>query len=559
MADVTYDYDLVGNLTHLNLPNGVTSTYAYDQRNQLTSLVSVRGGQSLAQFGYAYTPVGRRSVVTETGATTSFGYDKVGRLVSETRTGVTPFTRSYTYDASGNRIGSVSNGLPTTYTYDVNDRLLTAGVLSFAYDPKGNVISRTSAGALTTYGWTPDNRLSNVTTSLGSVGFEYDADGTRVAKTSGSATTRYLVDGLNPSRLRQVLEERNAAGDLLSRNSYGMGLVSSNRNGAAVFPQSDGQSSVRFLSNTAGQVTDSYVHDAFGNLVADAGSTPNDYLYNGQQADPETGLYYLRERYYDPTVGRFLGLDPVAGDPRAPLSLHRYAYAGNDPANFADPNGDFFTLLGVSMAGLESTAARAFEVSARAYQVCRISAFKKVASLALSVRSMVNASDGLTRYAGLFGSAINLGNLGGVNPELSGALSLRLFQYENPLAVFGGAGPDGEIEKVEITAKIPNLTDMDLEIKAKAFGRAATPFVLQFGWRPELYFRGFQGGVEVEREICPITVCGVTMAKVLATFGASFSLAPGTISGSYEIGLKVDAPFLPEIGFTVVKLPEDIK
>ena len=555
-GDVTYDYDLAGNLTHLNLPNGVTSTYAYDQRNQLTSLVSVRGGQSLAQFGYAYTPVGRRSVVTETGATTSFGYDKVGRLVSETRTGVTPFSRSYTYDASGNRIGSVSNGLPTTYTYDVNDRLLTAGVLSFAYDPKGNVISRTSAGALTTYGWTPDNRLASVTTSLGSIGFEYDADGTRVAKTSGSATTRYLVDALNPSRLRQVLEERNAAGDLLSRNSYGMGLVSTNRNGAAVYPQSDGQSSVRFLTNAAGQVTDSYVYDAFGNLVADAGSTPNDYLYNGQQADSETGLYYLRERYYDPTVGRFLGLDPVAGDPRAPLSLHRYTYAGNDPANFADPNGDFFSIIGVSLAGLESSAGRAFEYGAKGVQLCRVKAFESVAWLALSVRSFVSASEGLTGAAGLFGSAISIGRSpeGGISP--SGAVSFKLFQYEHPLSVAGGAGPDGHLEKVQVIGKFPNLSELDIEIKGKLFGKPEGSAVAKFGW-PQLSFAGFEGSLEMEHEVCPISVCGLTVAKVMATLGSSIDF--GAISGKVELGIKLDVPFLPEFGFKVVTLPDDLK
>ena len=87
----------------------------------------VRSGTTLASFGYSYTPAGRRSTVVETGATTSFVYDQIGRLVQEARVGTSPYARTYAYDSAGNRTQTVAQGVTSTYTYDSNDRLLTAG------------------------------------------------------------------------------------------------------------------------------------------------------------------------------------------------------------------------------------------------------------------------------------------------------------------------------------------------------------------------------------------------------------------------------------------------
>jgi RHS repeat-associated protein len=53
------------------------------------------------------------------------------------------------------------------------------------------------------------------------------------------------------------------------------------------------------------------------------------------------GLYYLRARYYDRALGRFLSRDPSLGDEREPLSLQRYQYASNNPTNRVDPTGRF--------------------------------------------------------------------------------------------------------------------------------------------------------------------------------------------------------------------------
>ena len=81
-------------------------------------------------------------------------------------------------------------------------------------------------------------------------------------------------------------------------------------------------------------MTDTYEYDAFGNSVNKTGATPNNYLYRGEQYDPDLGLYYLRARYYNPATGRFLSVDPLADE-----GQRRYEYAAADPVDGIDPNG----------------------------------------------------------------------------------------------------------------------------------------------------------------------------------------------------------------------------
>lgn len=77
----------------------------------------------------------------------------------------------------------------------------------------------------------------------------------------------------------------------------------------------DGSGNVRQLTNSAGAVTDSYEYDAFGNLLNSTGTTPNVYMYRGEQFDSDLGLYYLRARYYNPITGRFMSRDPADPQP----------------------------------------------------------------------------------------------------------------------------------------------------------------------------------------------------------------------------------------------------
>jgi RHS repeat-associated protein len=86
--------------------------------------------------------------------------------------------------------------------------------------------------------------------------------------------------------------------------------------------------------------TDTYDYDAFGNLIHSTGTTYNNYLFTGEQFDPDLGLYYNRARYLSVPTGRFWCMDSEEGRDVVPASLHKYLYASADPVDRIDPSGD---------------------------------------------------------------------------------------------------------------------------------------------------------------------------------------------------------------------------
>lgn len=112
----------------------------------------------------------------------------------------------------------------------------------------------------------------------------------------------------------------------------------------------------------ASRATVTYDYDAFGNLIHQTGSTPNNYLFASEQFDPNLGLYYNRARYLNASTGRFWSMDPVDGGWGIPASLHRYLYVQDEPVGLSDPSGE--TPLTDFIAKLK---ARGVEISARAY------------------------------------------------------------------------------------------------------------------------------------------------------------------------------------------------
>jgi RHS repeat-associated protein len=249
---------------------------------------------------------------------------------------------SHTFDPVGNRTSATStfSSLSPGYgSYNADDQLS-----SETYDANGNT---THAANGNTYTYDSENHMTSMTGNGKVITMTYDAFGNRVAKTVNGVTTQYLVeDDVNPTGLPQVLEEvQNGAA--VRTYTYGLQRISQSLSpivtGSNAWTTSfygyDGGGSVRQLTNSAGVVTDEYLYDAFGNSFTKTGTTPNNYLYRGEQYDSDLGLYYLRARYYNPATGRFLSRDPNEGQRRNPMSLHKYLYANGDPINRLDPFG----------------------------------------------------------------------------------------------------------------------------------------------------------------------------------------------------------------------------
>ena len=343
----TYNYDAVGNLAGYSYPNGVSTSYTYDPLNRLTNMQSNCGtgpgcgvpGTPVASYAYILGLAGNRlSVVELSGRSVTYRYDDLYRLTSENVSG-DPGGRngvvSYTFDSVGNRTqrGSTLPAVVATglLNYDANDRTSTD-----PYDANGNLLQ--SGAGTNVYDF--ENRL----VQAGGVKLVYDGDGNRVKETIAGTTTSYLVADQNLTGYAQVMDELQS-GAVSRTYSYGLSLISERQTLAGASSTSfygfDGHGSVRYLTGSAGAVTDTYDYDAFGNLISSTGATPNNYLFAGEQFDSALGIYYNRARYYDQRQGRFWTMDTYQEDPQSPGSLHRFLYVRGNPLNMIDPSGNF--------------------------------------------------------------------------------------------------------------------------------------------------------------------------------------------------------------------------
>ena len=212
----------------------------------------------------------------------------------------------------------------------------------YTYDYNGNTLTKVVGSNTTSYAWDYENRMTSVTLpgSGGTVTFKYDPFGRRIYKSSSSATSVFAYDGDN------MVEETNSSGTAVARYADGLNIdepLAMLRGGATSFYHADGLGSVTSLSNTSGSIAQTYTFDSFGNQTASTGSLTNPFRYTARESDTETGLYYYRARYYDPSTGRFLSEDAEAFGG----SIDFYAYVQNNPLNFSDPFGLYRTKSGV--------------------------------------------------------------------------------------------------------------------------------------------------------------------------------------------------------------------
>lgn len=357
-----YDYDILNNVVGVafgkqrihyeykgeareivrHLPNGVTTTYRFSPLGELFGIRHQGANRAeIQKFRYEYYPDGRlkRAEESSPGGTIfkDFEYDLLGRLKKfKSSAGE---SETYDYDAMGNRIALVDARGRTAYEYDEFGRLAAQGPIRIAYDLVGNVVSRIDGTDSTTYTFDLTNRLTEVRKGDKVVSFAYDGEGNRIRK-AGGAVTSYLYERLGG--LPQVLAEFDAGGKLKSRHVLTPARIAQTDSaGRAIYLLEDHLGSTRSVVDEAGRVIARYDYSPFGVPRLVEGTPQTNYLFAGEQWDEETGLIYLRARYYDPSTGRFFSPDPMPGTLLDPQSFNQYVYAGNDPVNRVDPRGLF--------------------------------------------------------------------------------------------------------------------------------------------------------------------------------------------------------------------------
>lgn len=353
----SYTYDAANNLVGTAYPNQAALAFAYDAANRLTEVRNIlRRGKDkdrddddkdlspIERFTYVLDSVGNRLQVTDgAGKITRYGYDPLHQLTSvktiEDDRDNEDEAVHFAYDAVGNRLSLSGPEGSIHYTYDAADRLLAADTATFTYDANGNQasVTKTATGQPILYRYDAANRLISATGGAINSAFSYDGDGNRVSQTVGNGTYNYLNDVA--TALPVVLQESGPDGNI--SYAYGLGLISETSSAFDFFYHYDGLGSVVALTNPAGKLKAKYVYDAWGETLHSIPKigTRNKFQFTGEALDPGTGLNYLRARYYDASIGRFITEDSLSRISAVPIGHNRYAYALNNPATFIDPSG----------------------------------------------------------------------------------------------------------------------------------------------------------------------------------------------------------------------------
>lgn len=378
----SYTYDANGNLTNKLLSTGVNTNYTYNKAGLMTYMESKKGNNVYTYSKCKYLLNGLVNRVDmqydnnpAEGKIKYYNYDDAGRLIADNITNAAgfPVANSYEYDLYGNRVKMVSSPgdeeetETINYEYDLNNRLLNENSYvynsyrntdsysstHYYYDYNGNMTAkqktyfggsnnnnavlsgRSTDTGLSVYRYDAFNRLANYNSGSNEASYTYNANNLRTSKTVNREKTNFVWNGQN-------LAAENKT-DITNTYTYDMtGVHIANQNGTVTSYLKD------YHGNIAGKTTKTGAmfnemgttmdYDAFGNQWQ--GDVPDPFGYCGEYLDGESGLIYLRNRYYDSTTGRFITEDPVKD------GLNWYNYCGGNPVVMVDPSGLIMILNG---------------------------------------------------------------------------------------------------------------------------------------------------------------------------------------------------------------------
>ncbi len=334
----THQLDANGNVTRTTWPDAWFVDRVYDQLNRMTDIKLNGAGTSAIQFQWDQLSR-RKKIIYENGCVADLGFEADNDMNSLAHTFVgSNVTFSYTFDAIHQMLTqAISDGTnfqwhPSaggTVTYGTASNLNlypTVGGIAHTYNNNGCL----TGDGTWTFGYNVESMLTTATKTGTSLAFKYDPNMRQVEKAVGATKTRFYYGGL------QRLGDYSSAGALQNRYVYGIGmdevLIQVTSAGVKTYYHGDHQGSIIAITNNTGAVTNRYKYSPFGESPSMTGTT---HGYTGQRFDSESGLYYYKNRYYSPKLGRFLQPDPIG----LLGGLNLYTYVENSPLNYTDPRG----------------------------------------------------------------------------------------------------------------------------------------------------------------------------------------------------------------------------
>jgi RHS repeat-associated protein len=346
-----FTYDASDVLTGTTYPaaTGLTTVFGYNNGPQLTSVTHKQSGTPFLTFSYTRDNIGVLGTGTEVrGSTTTnhtYEYDSLYRLRGDNLSSTNTVSNTWGYSAATEIIHSsqILNGgtaITTTRVYNPVNALstilqkqgtTTQKDLSFTFDNNGNRIQLYDkvTKQSTNYTYDQADRLK----SYGTRSYAYNGDGLRMSKAGPVTVEQYTWDPGVEAGLPLLLQDASA---VFIYGPGGMLLEEVSNSNDVYFYHTDQLGSVRALTNSSGSVVNTYDYDAYGIPTSTTGSTYNPFGFSGEYLDYESGLIYLRARYYDPATQQFLTRDPLENQSQQP-----YAYGAGNPLAYTDPTGHF--------------------------------------------------------------------------------------------------------------------------------------------------------------------------------------------------------------------------
>jgi RHS repeat-associated protein len=247
-------------------------------------------------------------------------------------------TVSYGVDAL-NRQSVNENGTATGYSPSPLNQYTSVGGQSYGYDGNFNLTSLPGFSA----SYNAANQLTSASNNGNNAEFIYDGLGRCLKRTLDNVTTLFLYHGWQP------LMEWDAAGNMVAYNIYGAGadeILTRWQSGVGYLHYHlDRTGNVQFLLSEGNASLEKYTYDAFGEpTVTDwngsngrrSSNYGNRFMFTGREYFPSVALYDFRNRFYRPSLGRFLQSDPMGFGAGA---ANLFRYCGGDPVNRSDPMG----------------------------------------------------------------------------------------------------------------------------------------------------------------------------------------------------------------------------